>query len=88
MKIMQFRHPRPHALDVAGEGVRQHILAGPVKLQALGQLGKLHEGVPGKPMDVGIFFAAVMGHDQLHVVAAVEHLTVHQESPFHRLLHQ
>ena len=85
---VQFRHPGAHALDVAGEGVRQHVLAGPIELQALGQLGQLHEGVPGELMDVGVFLAPVVGHDQLHVVAAVEHLTVHQEAPVHRLLHQ
>ncbi len=80
----QLRHPGAHALDVAGEGVRQHVLAGPIKLQAPGQLGQLHEGVPGELMDVRVLLAPAMGHDQFHVVAAVEHLTVDQKAAVHR----
>ena len=84
---VKLRHPRPHTLDVAGEGVGQHVLPGPIELHLLGQGGEFHEGVPGESVHLGIVFAPLVGHDELGIITHVEHLAVHQEASIHRLLH-
>ena len=72
-----FGDARSHALDVTGEGVGQHVLTGPIELHAFGQFGEVQKSIPGKLVDLDVVFAVVVGHDQLHVVADMEDLTVH-----------
>src|SRR4030067_330282 len=65
--------------DVAGEGVRDQVLAGAVQLELARHLSALLEGVPGQLVDLLVVLPPLVGHDQEHVVAAVADVMVDEE---------
>ncbi len=80
-----FGHPGAHALDVAGEGVRQQVLAGAVQFEAFGHLGACLEDIPGLPVDLLVIHPVPMGHDELEIVAAGGDVEIDQQPLLLRL---
>ena len=74
------------AADVAGEGVGEEVLARAVELELLGELGAGDERVPGQLVDLGCVLAALVGHDQEHVVAAVGDVVIDKKAVLAGLL--
>ena len=77
-----------HAAHVAGEGVRQQVLAGTVELQLLGDSGASLEHLPGQAVDFLAVHPSSVGHDELQVIAAGGHEVIEDLFLVQRLLQE
>jgi len=60
------------------EGILKQILTGPVQALLTRGLGSSHESIPRQFMDFGIVNAAIMRHQQRHIIASGAYVKIHQ----------
>ena len=76
---LDFGHRRPGAANVAGRGVHQQILAGPVEAVFGGDGRRVQKGVPGELMHFGVVFAARVRGGDADVVPGVTNISIQQQ---------